>query len=64
MLVLAELVTDGILGGRGTGIKRSLTILGNLLVSLLGGLRGCTLNGVGDVVGGVPIEVTVSSSSM
>ena len=63
MLVLVELVTNGILGSRGTCSEGSLVVLGDLLVGLLGCLGGCTLDGVGDVVGGVPIETTVSSHS-
>ena len=70
VLLLVDLVADGILGGRCTGMLlvymmgdshvESLpsadvcgVVLGDLLVGLLGCSASGTLDGVGDVVGGV-----------
>ena len=53
VLLLVELVTDSILGSRGTSAERGVAVLGDLLVGLLGGGGKSTLDGVSDVVGGV-----------
>ncbi len=50
---LVELVSNGILGSGGSGTNRGVTILGDLLVGLLGCLGTSTLDGLGNVVGGV-----------
>jgi len=53
VLLLVELVTDGILGSGGTSAEGSVRVLGNGLVGLLGASAGGALDGVSDVVGGV-----------
>jgi len=53
VLLLVDLVTDGVLGGGGTGAEGGVAVLGNLLVALLGGSGESALNGLRDVVGGV-----------
>lgn len=50
---LVKLVLDGIDTGVGAGGKVGITVLGDLLVGLLGGGGSSTLNGLGDVVGSV-----------
>lgn len=50
VLVLVELVTDGILCGFSTGTDGSVGVLGNFLVGFLGGGGGGFLDGVRDVV--------------
>jgi hypothetical protein len=54
--LLVKLVRDGITGGLGTGREAGVAVLGHVLVGLLG--RGGTgaLDGLADVVGGVPLE--------
>jgi hypothetical protein len=42
VLLLVELVTDGILGGRGTSANTGVAVLGNVLVGLLGSGRDGT----------------------
>ena len=51
--VLVELVTNGVLCSGGAGGEGCVAVLGNLLVGLLRCLRAGTLDGLGDVVGGV-----------
>ena len=53
VLLLVELVTDGILGGGGTSANASVGVLGDLLVGLLAAGGSSALDGVSDVVGGV-----------
>lgn len=53
VLLLVNLVADGILGGRRTSGNVGVVVLGDRLVGLLGGGAGGTLDGVRDVVGGV-----------
>ena len=60
MALLIELVPNGVLGRTGTGTERSIGVFGDLLVCLVGGLGGSTLDGLGDVVCGVP-ERTASA---
>lgn len=50
---LVEFVSDGILCGSGAGAQAGIVVLGDLLVGLLGSLRTGTLDGLGNVVGGV-----------
>lgn len=50
---LILLVDDSVLGGSGTGGDACVTVLGNLLVGLLGSLSTGTLDGFGNVAGGV-----------
>lgn len=54
MLLLVELVADGITSGLGTGAEGGIAVLGHVLVGLLGSSGTGALNGLGDVVGGVP----------
>jgi hypothetical protein len=54
MALLIELVPDGVLGRSGTGTEGSVGVFGDLLVCLVGGLGGSTLDGLRDVVCGVP----------
>jgi hypothetical protein len=50
---LVELVSNGVLGGGGTAADAGVVVLGNGLVGLLGCLGAGTLDGLGNVVGGV-----------
>jgi hypothetical protein len=50
---LVLLVDNGILGGASTGGDLGIVTLGDVLVGLLGSLSTGSLNGLGDVVGGV-----------
>jgi hypothetical protein len=52
--LLINLVTDHVAGGLGTGAEGSMAVFGDVLVGLLRGRRAGTLDGFGDVVGGVP----------
>lgn len=52
MLGLVHLVTQGVLGGGGTGSEGGVGVLGDLLVALLGGGAGGLVDGVLDVVTG------------
>jgi hypothetical protein len=64
VLLLVELVAGGVKGARGTvgeGVLAGDVALGLLLVGLLGGSGGGTLDGLGDVVGGV-LDSTVSKA--
>ena len=54
MGLLVELVRDTILGCRGTGAEGGVRVFGDLLVGSGGSLGGSTLDGLRDVVGGVP----------
>lgn len=54
--LLIKLVADGIAGSLGTGAEGGIAVLGDLLVGLLAGGGTGTLDGLRDVVGGVPIE--------
>jgi hypothetical protein len=47
---LVELVTNGVTSGLETGADGGVRVLGDLLVSLLGGGSSSSLNGLGDVV--------------
>jgi len=51
---LVHLVSNGILGRGGTAAKGCVVVLGNLLVGLLAGGGTGALDGLRDVVGGVP----------
>lgn len=53
VLGFIELVTDGVLGGRGTGGDAGIVVLGDVLVGLLGSGSTSSLNSLSDVVGGV-----------
>lgn len=50
---LVNLVTDHIAGSLDTSAELGVAVFGNTLVGFLGGGRGGTLDGFGDVVGGV-----------
>jgi hypothetical protein len=50
---LVDLVSNGILGGGGTGAQACVGILGNLFVGLFGSSGTGALDGLGNVVGGV-----------
>jgi hypothetical protein len=50
VLVLLGLVAGGIKGSVGTGVERSIVVLGDLLLGLLGSLAGVTLDRLGDVL--------------
>lgn len=54
MALLIDLVPEGVLGRSGTGTKGSVGVFGNVLVCLVGGVGGGTLDGLRDVVCGVP----------
>ena len=54
MALLVHLVTNRVLGSGSTGTEGGVGVFGRLLVGLGGSLRGRTLDGFGDVVGGVP----------
>jgi hypothetical protein len=51
---LVHLVPNGILGSGGTAAEACVVILGNLLVGFLAGGSTGALDGLRDVVGGVP----------
>lgn len=53
VLLLIELVTEGVLGGRGTGGHVGIAVLGDVLVGLLGSGGTSSLDSLSDVVGGV-----------
>ena len=53
VLLLVDLVANGILGGGGTAAEGGVVVLGDLLVGLLGSGRASALDGLRDVVGGV-----------
>ena len=50
---LVELVSNGVLCGGGTAANAGVVVLGDGLVGLLGCLGAGTLDGLGNVVGGV-----------
>jgi hypothetical protein len=52
--LLIDLVPEGVLGRSDTGTKGSVGVFGDVLVCLVGGLGGGTLDRVRDVVCGVP----------
>ena len=54
MGLLVKLVTDRVFGSRGTGAEGGIRVLSNLLVGSGGSLGGGALDGLRDVVGGVP----------
>ena len=54
MSLLIDLVPDHVAGGLGTSAQGGVAVFGNVLVGFLGGGRAGTLDGLGDVVGGVP----------
>ena len=60
MLLLIKLVGDGIAGGLETGVDGSVAVLGHLLVGLLGSGGAGALDGLADVVGGLPEKERVS----
>jgi len=51
--LLIDLVTDHVGSGLSTGAEGGVVVFGNVLVSFFGGRRAGTLDGFGDVVGGV-----------
>lgn len=53
VLGLIHLVSNGILGSRGTRSEGRVSVLGDLLVGLLRGSGTGALDGLGNVVGGV-----------
>eukprot|EP00262_Sarcandra_glabra_P017124 TRINITY_DN5773_c0_g1_i1.p2 TRINITY_DN5773_c0_g1~~TRINITY_DN5773_c0_g1_i1.p2 ORF type:complete len:100 (-),score=18.22 TRINITY_DN5773_c0_g1_i1:12-284(-) len=53
VLLLADLVTHGVLGRSGTGTEGCVGVLGDLLVALLGDGGTSALDGLGNRVGGV-----------
>jgi hypothetical protein len=53
--LLIKLVTDHVAGGLNTSAELGVAVFSNLLVGFLGGGRTGTLDGFGDVVGGVPV---------
>jgi hypothetical protein len=57
--LLVLLVNNGVLGSRGTSAQLGIVILGDVLVGLLGGLSTGALDGLGDVVCGVLLEVLI-----
>lgn len=57
MTLLVELVTNRVFGSRGTGAEGGVAVLGDFLVGLGGGFRGGALDGLRDVVGGVPVSM-------
>jgi hypothetical protein len=56
VLGLIELVTDGILGGLGTGGDAGIVVLSDVLVGLLGSGGTSSLDSLSDVVGGVLVR--------
>jgi hypothetical protein len=52
--LLIELVRDGVLSGSGTGGEGGVRVFSDLLVGGGGSLGGSTLDGLRDVVCGVP----------
>lgn len=52
--LLVDLVGDGITSGLCSGTDAGIAVLGNILVSLLGCGGACTLDGLRDVVCGLP----------
>lgn len=54
--LLVDLVADGITGSLSSGGERSVAVLGDVLVGFLGGSGTGTLDGLRDVVGGLPGE--------
>lgn len=54
MASLVKLVSNGILGSSGTAAEGCIAVLRNLLVGLLTGGGTGALDGLRDVVGGVP----------
>jgi len=51
--LLVELVSDRVLCGGGAGAQAGITVLGDLLVGLVGSLGTGALDGLGNVVCGV-----------
>lgn len=62
VLLLVELVTDSIGGSLSSGAEGCITVLGDVLVGLLRCGRTGALDGLANVVGGVP-EVMLESAS-
>jgi hypothetical protein len=54
VVLLIQLVTNRVLGSSGTGREGGVRVFGDLLVGGGGGLGGGTLDGLRDVVCGVP----------
>lgn len=52
--LLVDLIGDGITSGLGTGGEVGIAVFGNILVGLLGSRGAGALDGLADVVGGVP----------
>jgi hypothetical protein len=52
--LLINLIGEGVLCGSGAGAQGSIAVLGDLLVGLLAGSGTSSLDGLGDVVNGVP----------
>jgi len=52
---LVHLVSNGILGSGGTAAEACVAVLGNSLVGFLAGGSTGALDGLRDVVGGVPV---------
>ena len=57
--VLVSLVTDSILSSREAGSDGCVRVLSNRLVGHLRSFRASTLNGLSDVVDGVPVGLLV-----
>jgi hypothetical protein len=53
MRLLVLLVDNSVLGGGGARGEAGVAVLGDVLVGLLGGGSTATLDGLGNVVGGV-----------
>lgn len=56
VLLLVKLVGDSVRGSLSSGAERSVTILCDVLVGFLGGRGTGSLDGLGNVVGGVPTD--------
>lgn len=55
MGLLIDLVADHIASGLNASAQLGVVVFSNVLVGFLGGGRTGTLDGFGDVVGGVPV---------
>lgn len=64
MPLLVDLVCDRVLGSRGTGTEGSVRVFSNLLVGFGGSVRGGALDGLRDVVCGVPKSPVLATIRM